>query len=148
MRARRPDSDVEEPELIIGRTGRWGVSGSENATVLIVDDERDVADIYALRLRMDFHDYLCKPVEKTDLVAAIEQQLRIRQYDDQLSEYFEVTSKLALLEQEPPSGQLDEPEELTTLRERAEDMQTSLDDTLAEFDDIDTAFQQITRYQH
>jgi len=187
-------------------------SGSETATVLVVDDEEEVADVYALRLRdnydtrvayggedaletididvdivlldrrmpdisgddvlaeirekgyncriimltavdpgmdiveMAFDDYLCKPVEKEDLVAAIDQQLRIQRYDDRLSEYFEVTSKLALLEAELPPQELEDSEELDDLRERAERLKSEMDDTLEEFDDLDRAFQDVGRY--
>ena len=189
------------------------MAGSDNTTVLVVDDEPDVADVYALWLssayetrtayggaealealdedvdvvlldrrmpelggdevleqiradgydcriimltavdpgldivEMDFDDYLCKPAEKPDLVAAIEQQLRIQRYDDRLSEYFETTSKLALLEQELPPSAVEGNEEIATLRQRIEELKSDLDDTLAEFDDIDTAFRRISRYQ-
>jgi DNA-binding response OmpR family regulator len=188
------------------------VSGCQPATVLIVDDEQAVADVYALRLgdeydvrtayggsealdavdgdvdvvlldrrmpglsgdevlerirdadyecrivmltavdpgmdilEMDFDDYLCKPVEKADLVAAIEQQLRVVRYDDRVSEYLEVASKLALLEQELPPPDLEDSDELVELRERAETLKATLDETLAEFDDIDTAFHEIPRH--
>lgn len=186
-------------------------SGSEPATVLVVDDEEEVADVYALRLRneydtrvayggeealdtididvdivlldrrmpdisgdevlerirekgydcrvimltavdpgldiveMPFDDYLCKPVEKEDLVAAINQQLQIQRYDDQLSEYFEVTSKLALLESELPPQQLETSDELDRLTERADELRGELDGLLDEFDSLEQAFQNIGR---
>ena len=183
---------------------------SDRATVLVVDDEPEFADVYALRLdryetrtayggrealeavddsvdvvlldrrmpevpgdevldrirntgyncrvivltavdpgldivEMHFDDHLCKPVKKPDLVAAIEQQLRVQHYDDRLSDYLEVTSKLALLEDEFPSPGGAESEDLADMRERAEELRAALDNALAEFDDIDTAFRQITR---
>jgi DNA-binding response OmpR family regulator len=185
--------------------------GSEPATVLVVDDETEVADVYALRLRneyetrtayggeealgvinegvdvvlldrrmpdrsgdevlaeireaaydckvimltavdpgmdileMDFDDYLCKPIEKADLVGAIEQQLRVQRYDDRLADYLEVTSKLALLESELPPRELRDNDRLERLRGRADELKAELDETLAEFEDIDTAFREITR---
>jgi len=187
-------------------------SGSDTATVLVIDDEQEVADVYALRLHdeydsrvayggedaletidvdvdivlldrrmpdisgdevlaeirgkgyncrvimltavdpgldildMPFDDYLCKPVEKEDLVAAIDQQLRIHRYDDRLSEYFEISSKVALLEAELPPQELEDSEELARLRDRAETLRAEIDETLDEFDDIDQAFQDIGRY--
>ena len=187
-------------------------SGSDDATVLIVDDEKEVADVYALRLRseyetrtayggeealaemdddvdvvlldrrmpdiagddvlteiradgfdckvimltavdpgmdileMDFDDYLCKPVEKKDLVAAIDQQLQVQRYDERLSEYLEVTSKLALLEAELSPQEIEDSDELQELNARAEDLKADMDDTLDEFDDIETAFQEIARH--
>jgi DNA-binding response OmpR family regulator len=187
-------------------------SGSDDATVLIVDDEQEVADVYALRLRseyetrtayggeealteidddvdivlldrrmpdiagddvlteiradgfdckvimltavdpgmdileMDFDDYLCKPVEKKDLVAAIDQQLQVQRYDERLSEYLEVTSKLTLLEAELSPQEIEDSDELQELNARAEDLKADMDDTLDEFDDIETAFQEIARH--
>ena len=187
-------------------------SGSDQATVLVVDDEEEVADVYALRLRkeyetrtayggeealdkidadvdivlldrrmpdiagddvlaeiraggfdckvimltavdpgmdileMDFDDYLCKPVEKKDLVSAIDQQLQVQRYDERLSEYLEVTSKLALLEAELSPQEIEDSDELQELNERAENLKAEMDDTLDEFDDIETAFQEIARH--
>jgi DNA-binding response OmpR family regulator len=187
-------------------------SESESATVLVVDDEPEVADIYAMRLgtefdtrtayggeealatvdgdvdvvlldrrmpdltgdevlaeireqdydcrvimltavdpgtdviEMAFDDYLCKPVEKEDLAAAITQQLRAQQYDDRLSEYLEVSSKLALLEAELASQEGDEHEELRELSERAETLKAEMDETLERFDEIDAAFWEISRH--
>lgn len=182
-----------------------------DATVLVVDDEAEVADVYALRLRnqyetetaygggaaldrldddvdvvlldrrmpdiggdevleeirdrdistrvimitavdpdfdiieMPFDDYLCKPVEKTDLVAAIDQQLAARRYDDRLAEYMEVTSKLALLKGEKTAQTLDGNEGVESLERRADTLQAEMDDALSDFEDIDTAFRDITR---
>jgi len=184
---------------------------SEKPSVLVVDDEAEVADVYALRLRgeyevetayggaealervdddidvvlldrrmpdvsgddvlgairnrgldcrvvmitavdpdfdiveMSFDDYLCKPVEKRDLVGAIEQQLTATRYDQRLTEYLEVTSKLGLLEAEKTEAELDGSEEIADLRERAAALKRDLDETLTEFDDATAAFQEIER---
>jgi len=186
-------------------------SGNDPATVLVVDDEEEVADVYALRLRdryeprtdyggekalealdddvdvvlldrrmpdlsgddvlgeirdsahdpkvimltavdpgMDildlaFDDYLCKPIEKADLVAAIDQQLRVKRHDDRLAEYLEVTSKLGLLESALPEGQLANNDELARLRERSSALEAEIDGSLTEFEDIDAAFRDIAR---
>ena len=182
-----------------------------DATVLVVDDEKEVADVYALRLRdryttetayggaaaldavdeetdvvlldrrmpdvdgdevlatirerdlptrvimitavdpdfdiieMPFDDYLCKPVEKSDLVAAIDQQLAARRYDDRLTEYMEVTSKLALLENEKTSKSLEKSDGVESLEQRAEELKVAMDEALTDFDDIATAFREISR---
>ncbi len=182
-----------------------------DATVLVVDDETEVADVYALRLRnqyetetayggaaalerldddidvvlldrrmpdiggdevleeirdrdistrvimitavdpdfdiieMEFDDYLCKPVEKSDLVAAIEQQLATRRYDDRLAEYLEVTSKLTLLKGEKTAQTLNGNEDVESLEQRAATLQAEMDEALLEFEDIDTAFRNISR---
>ena len=174
--------------------------GRENTTVLIVDDEREVVDVYALRLgteyeiraayggpealdvldesvdivlldrrmpeqsgdevlaelrkqgydcrvimltavdpgrdivEMQFDDYLCKPVEKDDLVSAIEQQLQVKQHDGRLGEYLEVCSKLSLLEDRLPPGS----EELDQLRRRADQLESKLDGRLDDVDDVES----------
>ena len=184
---------------------------SEKPSVLVVDDEAEVADVYALRLRdeyevetayggaealerveddldvvlldrrmpnvsgddvlarirdrgvdcrvimitavdpdfdiveMPFDDYLCKPVEKRDLVGAIEQQLTATRYDERLTEYLEVTSKLGLLEAEKTEAELDGSADVAQLRERAADLKRELDETLTEFDDATAAFKEIGR---
>ena len=187
--------------------------GSDKTTVLIVDDEQEVADVYALRLdteydtrtayggpealaeldgmvdvvlldrrmpdrsgdevlakihedgydcrvimltavdpgrdilEMPFDDYLCKPVEKDDLVRAIEQQLQVKQHDGRLAEYLEVCSKLSLLEGQLPPGS----EELDRLRSRAEGLESELDGRLGEssgvdsLDEFDDSFTSVNR---
>ena len=188
------------------------MSESAQATVLVVDDEPEVADVYALRLGtefetrvayggeealeavdedvdivlldrrmptlsgdevleqlrdqgydtrvimltavdpgmdiidMPFDDYLCKPVEKDNLTAAIGQQLRAQRYDTRLSEYMKVTSKLALLEAELSAQEVSENEELQELSQRADDLKAQMDDTLEGFENIDTAFREIGRH--
>lgn len=185
---------------------------SEEATLLVVDDETEVADVYALKLERDydvrvayggqealdtvdedvdvvlldrrmpdlsgdevleeirdreldcrvimitavdpdfdiidmgFDDYLCKPVDSDDLVEAIEQQLGASEYDDRLTEYYEVTSKLALLEAEKTPQELDENDEVAELRARAEELEAAMDESLSEFDDFEMAFQEIGRH--
>jgi len=187
-------------------------SDSEEATLLVVDDEKEVADVYALKLEreyevrvayggeealekvdadvdvvlldrrmpdlsgdevldaireqgsdtrvimitavdpdfdileMDFDDYLCKPVESDDLINAVEQQLSASHYDERLTEYFEITSKLALLEAEKTPQELEENEEVTRLRERADELKGDMDDALADFDDFEMAFREIGRH--
>ncbi|MFC7019506.1 MULTISPECIES: response regulator [Haloarcula] len=185
---------------------------ASDATVLVADDEKDVADVYALRLRneyqtetayggaealekvgedvdvilldrrmpdvsgdevlaeirernldtrvimitavdpdfdildMPFDDYLCKPIDKDDLVAAIDQQLAARRYDDRMAEYLEVTSKLTLLEAEKTAQSLDENEDIGSLKARAEALKTEMDEALSEFRDVDAAFKEIDRH--
>jgi DNA-binding response OmpR family regulator len=115
--------------------------GLDTRVVMItaVDPDFDIVD-------MPFDDYLCKPVQKEDLVAAIEQQLTASRYDDRLTEYLEVTSKVALLEAEKTEAELDDSEEVTRLRDRAESLRAEMDDALAEFDDFQAAFNEISRH--
>ncbi|MFB6296808.1 MAG: HalX domain-containing protein [Halobacteriales archaeon] len=187
-------------------------SSEGSATILVVDDEPEVADAYALRLRMEyddvetayggqeaidavsedtdvilldrrmpevsgddvldavrergldcgvimvtavtpdfdliempFDDYLCKPVDKEDLFDAIEQQIQATEYDDRMSEFFSVTSKISVLEVEKTDAQLEDSEEYQELLERRDELQAEMDDTVDDFDDVTDAFQAIGR---
>ncbi|WP_459194423.1 response regulator [Halosimplex sp. J119] len=115
--------------------------GLDTRVIMItaVDPDFDIVD-------MPFDDYLCKPVQKGDLVAAIEQQLTASRYDERLTEYLEVTSKLALLEAEKSESELDASDDVTDLRERAERLRAEIDEALAEFDDFEAAFNEISRH--
>ena len=186
------------------------MSDTDQATVLVVDDEKEVADAYALRLQemyetrtaysgknaleqldetvdvvlldrrmpemsgdevlrkiqekdkdyrvimltaidpefdildMPFDDYLCKPVDRNDLHAAIDQQLRIVTCDH-LSEYFELASKQSVLEAQLPSQELEHNEQYTELESRVSELQTELARTLDEFEEIEQTFKRIDR---
>jgi len=108
--------------------------------ITAVDPDFDIVD-------MPFDDYLCKPVQKDDLVAAIDQQLTATHYDERLTDYLEVTSKIALLEAEKPESELEASDEVDELRERADTLQAEMDDALSSFDDFETAFKEISRYE-
>jgi DNA-binding response OmpR family regulator len=107
--------------------------------ITAVDPDFDIID-------MDFDDYLCKPVESDDLLSAVEQQLTASEYDERLTEYFELTSKLALLEAEKTPQELDENEDIETLQARIDTLRDEMDDTLSEFEDFEMAFREIGRH--
>jgi len=184
---------------------------SERPTVLVVDDEEEVADVYALRLKgrydtrvayggqealdavdedvdvvlldrrmpgisgdgvldniraeglncrvimvtavdpdldivkMPFDDYLCKPIDKETLLAAIEQQLSSVEYDDRLTEYMSVAAKVGVLESEKTEAELDDSEEYQELLERQRELRAELDEAMTDFDDLDQAFRGLSR---
>jgi DNA-binding response OmpR family regulator len=96
-------------------------------------------------IEMPFDDYLCKPVKSDDLLEAVEQQLDISDYDERLSEYFEVTSKLALLEAEKTPQELETNDDIESLRQRADDLKAALDESLSDFEEYELAFREIGR---
>jgi len=96
-------------------------------------------------VEMPFNDYLQKPVSKEDMFAAVEGQLNARTYDDKISEYFSLRSKIAVLEAEKPSSELEDNEEYQRLQERARELGEELDRTVDEFDDVETLFDSIDR---
>ena len=179
-------------------------------TVLVVDDEREVTDAYALRLRsrydvrtayggeealdcvdedvdvvlldrrmpfsgdrvlarireqeydcrvimvtavdpgfgivdMPFDDYLCKPIEKEDLFSAIEQQVDAASYDDPLTEFFSLTAKLAVLEDELTPEQLEGSSEYVRMQRRADELRAELDVPSEKFEAMIESFTSIDR---
>ena len=93
---------------------------------------------------MPFDDYLCKPVERDDLLGAIEQQLRIVNYR-QLSEYFELAAKRAVLEAATSRRERETNEEYTELVAETRQLRSELADSIDDFEDIDSAFAAINR---
>jgi DNA-binding response OmpR family regulator len=107
--------------------------------ITAVDPDFDIID-------MDFDDYLCKPVESDDLLSAVDQQLTARDYDERLTEYFELTSKIALLKAEKTPQELDANEDVAGLEDRADALSEEIDETLTEFEDFEMAFREIGRH--
>jgi DNA-binding response OmpR family regulator len=92
-------------------------------------------------LDMPFDDYLCKPVDREDVRAVIDQQRRILAYKT-LGEYFGAEAKRAVLKTEFDSEKRRENERFVEVAERAERLETRArrlladDDILAQFDEI------------
>ncbi len=87
-------------------------------------------------LEMAFDDYLQKPVEQSTLVAALEQHLDRPGEDDRLDEFFEITSKLAVLEREKSARQLESSAEYTALKERAAELGAVLETEHDDFEEL------------
>jgi DNA-binding response OmpR family regulator len=187
------------------------MDGQREGTVLVVDDEREVTDAYALRLRqrygdvrtayggeealaamddevdvvlldrrmpysgdrvlgeireegydcrvimvtavdpgfgivdMPFDDYLCKPIDREDLFAAVDQQLDAASYDDPLTEFFSLTAKLAVLEAERSPEQLAESGEYLRMQRRAEGLRDELAVPDERFEEMVETFTAISR---
>jgi CheY-like chemotaxis protein len=68
-------------------------------------------------LDLPFDDYLCKPVEREDVRAAVDQQCQVLAYE-LLGEYFELESKRAVIAAELPPERLDDHEEFAALDTR------------------------------
>lgn len=94
-------------------------------------------------LEMPFDDYLCKPVDRRNLHAAIDQQRRVLAYET-LGKYFSAESKRAVLEAELPPEQRAERTEFETVERRVERLERRArrllgpdTEVLEAFDDID-----------
>lgn len=104
----------------------------------VVNPDFDIID-------MPFDDYLCKPVDKDDLINAIEQQLDAVNYDDSMDEYFRISSKIGVLEAEKSPDELEDSKEYQRLKRKAAEMETDLSEQQEGFNDMMTAFNDIER---
>jgi DNA-binding response OmpR family regulator len=94
-------------------------------------------------LDMPFDDYLCKPVDREDVRAVIDQQRRILAYET-LGEYFRVEAKRAVLEAELDAKKQRHHERFATVAEQAEQLETRARRLLPD-DDILARFKEINR---
>lgn len=115
--------------------------GTECRIVMVtaVDPEFDI-------LEMPFDDYLCKPVERDDFVAAIDQQLRVLVYE-KLSEYFQLESKRAVLSATVPAESLKDHPKYQATEAHAEELKSELRGLLEDFDGLVSEFKEIDREQ-
>jgi response regulator RpfG family c-di-GMP phosphodiesterase len=68
-------------------------------------------------LEMPFDDYLCKPIDREDIRAVVDQQRQILAYET-LGEYFQVKSKREVLVAETNAEQRSDHEEFAALSRR------------------------------
>lgn len=85
-------------------------------------------------VEMPFDEYLCKPVEQSNLVEVIEGQLEARRHDEPTSAYLEARTKLALLEQRLSPDELESSDEIDRLETRIEELEPELDTPPDELD--------------
>ena len=90
--------------------------GFEGRVIMVtaIDPGFDVLD-------MPFDDYLCKPLEREHLRAAVTQQCRVLGYE-LLGEYFSLESKRSVIEAELPASEREDSEEYQRLQERSAEL--------------------------
>ncbi|ELZ37198.1 response regulator [Halorubrum distributum] len=111
--------------------------GFEGRVVMVtaIDPGFDVLDL-------PFDDYLCKPVDRTDIRSVVDHQRRVLAYET-LGEYFSAKSTETVLASQTSPEQRENHEEFAAVRERARRLEQRarrlLDDetVLAEFADVD-----------
>ncbi len=96
-------------------------------------------------IEMDFDDYLQKPVDGELLLSTLEQHLGGRDGDDRLNEFFQITSKLQVLEAQRSAEGLADSREYAALEARAEELENALRDELDEFETIYETYRSIER---
>lgn len=100
------------------------------AMVTAVDPDFDI-------LEMGFDAYLSKPVKSEHLKATVENLLERSEYDTLLQEYYSLVEKQATLEATKSEASLSGNEEYEQLRERIEELNGRLSDTLGGIEDDD-----------
>ncbi|PSP68683.1 DNA-binding protein [Halobacteriales archaeon QH_8_67_27] len=86
-------------------------------------------------LEMGFDAYLCKPIRSEQLHETVENLLKRSQYHDLLQEYYSLVEKQATLEATKSTAELADNEAYVDLRNRVDDLETDLGDTLGGIDD-------------
>ena len=93
---------------------------------------------------MPFDDYLCKPVERADLHAAVDHQRQVLAYET-LGEYFSAESKRSVLAAELPTEEREANEEYTALESRVERLRDRAERLLGDEADPFAEFRAISR---
>ena len=96
-------------------------------------------------LEMPFDDYLQKPVSQSTLLSTLDQHLDRPDEDDRLDEYFRISSKLSVLEEEKSASQLESSAEYTELKERAKELEWVLHAENDDFEELKQTYQSISR---
>lgn len=128
-----PDMSGDEVLTELDNGGYYGCV----VMVTAVDPDFDV-------LEMPFDDYLCKPVDREDVRAVVDQQRQILAYET-LGEYFSVESKRTVLEAETSPNQRENHEGYAEIADRAEHLEARARRLLTDDDDVLTQFDQVGR---
>lgn len=95
-------------------------------------------------VEMPFDEYLCKPMNREDLHAAVEHQRRVLAYET-LGEFFSAESKRAVLAAEIPEEHRDDREEYRELAARVERLEERVSRLLGEDTSVVENFAEIER---
>lgn len=95
-------------------------------------------------LDLPFDDYLCKPVEREDIRAAVDQQCQVLAYE-LLGEYFQLESKRSVIAAELDPERLAEHEEYNTLDSRIEALRERVCRLIPDADELLETFSGIDR---
>lgn len=97
-------------------------------------------------LEMAFDEYVVKPLNEEDIHDIVERMLARTSYDEQLQRLYALTSKKAALEAEKSQADLEQSDEFAALVSDLEELQLSLDETIADFreGDFDSVLQDLS----
>lgn len=95
-------------------------------------------------LDMPFDEYLCKPIDREDVRAAVRQQCEILGYET-LGEYFSVASKRRVIAAELPAEEREDHDEYQHTQARAEQLEARARRLLNDAENLLDAFDDIAR---
>lgn len=138
------------PDVVLLDRHMPGMSGDEVLTELRdMDMQTRVIMVTAIDPGLDildlpFDEYLCKPVEREDVRAAVDQQCHVLAYA-LLGEYFQLESRRAVIEAELPPEQLEDHEDFTAIDERTDELSERVRRLLPQAEDVLSTFSGIDR---
>ena len=104
------------------------VPSAKVAMVTAVEPDFDV-------IAMGFDDYLTKPVEREELLDAIERLLSRSTFAELEQELYALVAKQSALRESKPVEELEESDEFAELEARIDELRREIDDALPEIDD-------------
>jgi DNA-binding response OmpR family regulator len=140
----------DPPDVVLLDRHMPGMSGDDVLTQLRELDARmrvimiTAIDPQLAILELPFDEYLCKPVERADVRAAVDQQCQVLAYD-LLGEYFRLESKRAVISAELSQEQLQEYDEFVELDARTSEVRARAERLLPEAGDLIESFTDIDR---
>ena len=145
--------DGRVPDVVLLDRHMPGLSGDE---VLDRIRERDVETRVVMVtaidpgldvLDMPFDDYLSKPVDRTDLIAAVDQQCQVLAYE-LLGEYFRLASTRAVVTAQLPQEDLEDDGELADVEARLSVVEERIRTLLPEAEELLSSFDGIDRNEY
>ena len=140
----------DPPDVVLLDRHMPGLSGDDVLTQLRELDARmriimiTAIDPQLAILELPFDEYLCKPVERADVRAAVDQQCQVLAYD-LLGEYFRLESKRAVISAELSQEQLQEHDEFVEVDARTSEVRARAERLLPEAGDLIESFTDIDR---
>jgi DNA-binding response OmpR family regulator len=95
-------------------------------------------------LSMPFDEYLCKPVDREDVRAAVEQQCTILGYET-LGEYFSLEAKIGVIESELSAERREDHDEYQSAKVRSQRLEERVNRLLDDVESLTEYFESIDR---
>lgn len=94
-------------------------------------------------VEMPFDEYLTKPVQESEIVEAVEEQLLYATYDNRLREYFRIKSKIDVLREQKPAEELEADDRFEELCVLADSIRDDIESLVDEYGEIDPQYSRV-----